>query len=274
MLASSSAPLKADGSYRLVVLPGPGMILVAVSPRDAYATAHLEDKDLNAFFRDGQEQNKSAWVPIAVGGQPCREGMGWRRCVNRYNALSLINVQPKAPAPVLDVTVQPVRGLQGTVIDADGQPLSGVRVRGLTSTPDLETLSCPSFTVEGLNPRHPRQLVFHHREKELGKVVTLRGDLPPALTVRLTPCGVVRGRIVGKGGQPVSEVVVWFFQDHSFADIRAVTDSEGRFRAGLVEGQQYTLGVSGVLRLLTFAAGVEVASGHDKDLGDFSVIEQ
>ncbi len=175
---------------------------------------------------------------------------------------------------MLDLTVQPVRGLQGTLVDPDGKPLSGVRVRGLTSTPDLETLAGLSFTVEGLNPRGTRELVFHHREKGLGKVVTLRGDQTQALTVQLAPCGVVQGRIVDKRGRPMSGVIVWFFHDCSFADIRGETDRQGRFRVGLIEGQKYSLGVSGVRGLLRFAADVEVASGRSKDLGDFPVSEE
>ena len=42
LMPASSAPVQSDGSFRLTALPGPGIVLVTVSPRDSYASAWLD----------------------------------------------------------------------------------------------------------------------------------------------------------------------------------------------------------------------------------------
>src|SRR5262249_15370751 len=149
-----------------------------------------------------------------------------------------------------------------------GQPLAGVTVVGLTAMPESELLDSASFTVGGLNPARSRNLVFHHTEKSLGKVLTIRGDESELLTVRLDPCGSAVGRAVDIGGKPVPEVTISFGPWSNGANVTAVTDRQGRFRAALVPGEKYSLGVLGSRRLLRNVRPVEVESGRNKDLGD------
>jgi RNA polymerase sigma factor (sigma-70 family) len=265
MMAASSSPLQPDGSYRLMVLPGPGVVMVAASPRDSYAVALLDDKELVNLFGDGRYHGGGSWIHIAVGGGE------EQRCVDRYNALALIKPDERAESLALDLTVQPARRRRGTVVGPDGKPLSGVRVSGLTSMPDAETLERASFTVEGLNPRRTRQLIFHHREKGLAKVVTLRGDEPKPWTVQLETCGWISGRLVDKNNKPVpGEMVICTPPGiHGLEVTAAKTDAGGRFRLGLVAGQNYSLRLSSIRRLLREEDAVEVESGRSKDLGDF-----
>jgi hypothetical protein len=148
------------------------------------------------------------------------------------------------------------------VVGPDGKPLGGVRVVGLTSMPDAEVLPGASFTVEGLNPRRTRQLIFDHRDKGLGKVVTVRGEAGP-LTVRLEPCGVVVGRVVDREGKPVPGERVGF----SPGKLKGLdrTDDAGRFRVELVAGRKYLLILRGK-RL-----SLEIEPGRTRDLGDLLV---
>jgi hypothetical protein len=263
MIPASSAPLQPDGSYRLVVLPGPGVVVVAASPRDSYASARLDAKELADLFNDGIDRGGGSWVPVALG-----DGLQGRRCVDRYNALSLIKPDEEATSLALDLTVQRVRPLRGTVVEPDGKPLAGVKVSGLTSMPDAEMLASASFAVEGLNPRLTRQLFFYHGEKRLGKVLTVHGDETKTLTVQLEPCGEAIGRMVDKAGKPVPGEVFWFGGAAHSLDARAETDSRGCFRAALVPGVKYRLGLSPPRRLLRMVGDVEVGSRQSKDLGD------
>jgi hypothetical protein len=263
-LAPSSARVRPDGSYSLAVLPGPGVVLVAASPRDWYAGARLDDKELADLFGDGKSHGDSSCLHVSAGRQQSR-------CyVDRYNALSLIKPDEGTGPLTLDLTVEPARGARGTVVGPDGEPLSGVRAGGLSSGPDMETLAGASFTVGGLSPGRPRELFFHHREKGLSKVVTVRGDEAEPLAVRLEPCGAVLGRLVDKGGAPVSGVTVAVRGRYDGVPTTQ-TDRDGRFRLGLVPGLKYSFGLWGGRRLLREVADLEVESGCCNDLGDLPV---
>ena len=284
--AASSATIQADGSYSLTVLPGPGVVLVAASPRDSYACARIDEQELANLFRGGDSKRRRETLRrlrgqgfyYSIDGAD-RGGSSWlfmgypggMRCVDRYNALGLIHPDEETKSLRHDLTVQPARPLRGTVVGPDGKPLSGVEVCGLTSMPDAERLDGPSFLVEGLNPRRTRELSFHDKEKGLGKFLTIRGDQTKPLTVQLEPCGEVIGRMVDKTGGPASEVKIVFSSEGNGLRAAAETDRQGRFRAALVPGLPYRMGISPRLptspRLLR-PVDVLAESGRTKDLGD------
>jgi hypothetical protein len=246
-----------DGSYSLVVLPGPGIVLVAASPRDSYASARLDEEELATVCKSAAD--RSAWAHVAdrPAGSPAR-------CVDRYNALALINPDGRAVPPKVDFTLHPARPLRGAVVGPAGEPLAGVKVCGLTSMPDREVLEIAAFTVEGLNPQVPRLLSFFHEEKRLGKVLTLRGEQTEALTVQLEPCGEVLGRVVDRAGKPVAGMRVWFARPGNDLSVSANTDPHGQFRATLVPGLKYRI----PRRPTKDFDELEVGSGEVRDLGD------
>jgi Carboxypeptidase regulatory-like domain len=217
------------------------------------------------LFGNAKDYGEGSSIYVTVCGRQDR------RNVDCFHAVSLIKPEEGAKSLSLDLTVQAAHAVRGRVVGSDGRPLTGVRVGGLTAWGDTETLSGASFTIEGLNPRRPRELIFHHREKDLGKFATVRGDQAEGLEVRLEPCGVVTGRVVNKAGRPVPGASVGFFPGTLMngMEVVAKTDREGRFRAELVAGQKYSL--SSVPNLPRKVAAVEVESGQTKDLGDVLV---
>jgi hypothetical protein len=260
---ASSASLDPDGSYRLTVLPWPGIVLVAASPRDSYASARLDEKEMAALCKGAPDGGASAWAHIAS-----RPTSSPARCVDRYNALALINPDGQAPGE-LNFTLHPARPLHGTVVGPDGQPLAGVKVCGLTSMPDAEVLESAAFTVEGLNPQVPRPLFFHHERNRLGKVLTLRGEQTEALTVRLEPCGEVIGRVLDRAGKPVAGMTVWFVRPANGLSAQAKTDPQGRFRVTLVPELEYSV----PRRLIGDFDALKVSSGQVRDLGDLRLTD-
>jgi RNA polymerase sigma factor (sigma-70 family) len=272
----SCAVVQPDGAYRLTVLPGPGVVLVAASPRDSYAAARLDKRELANLFNDGKHHGSGSWIYIAPGARGISD-----RCVDRYNALALIKPDDKAQSLALDFTLEQAPPVPGTVVGPDGQPVVGARVVGLTSMPDVETLQGASFTIEGLNPRRTRRLTFYHREKGLAKDLTIRGDQTKELTVQLEPCGVVCGRTVDRAGHPLAGVVISCGNPEQHLRARAETESDGRFRVPLVPGLKYGLvaEVAGnrlktqdeARKDVTRLGEFEVESGQTKDLGDLSL---
>jgi protocatechuate 3,4-dioxygenase beta subunit len=267
-LAASSAVVRPDGSYALAVLPGPGVVCVAASPRNSYAVAAVEDRELADFFPDGADHDGRRRLSAAVGAKgrvPLR--------VDKYNALSLIRPDEGAAALALDLALLPARALHGTLTGPGGEPLTGVGVVGLTALPDEEVLDTASFTVRGLNPRRSRTLFFRHEGKALGKVLTVRGDEAGPLAVRLDPCGWVVGRLVGRRGTPVPGGILYFDPGENILGVLAETDREGRFRAALLPGQSYSLSLYSAGRLLKPVGPVAVEPGRSKDLGDLPLAD-
>jgi RNA polymerase sigma factor (sigma-70 family) len=266
---ASSAFIGPDGSYSLVVLPGPGVVCMAASPRNSYAVARIDDNELANLFHDGKDHGggQLLYTAAQAGGRGIC-------CINKYHALSLINPDEGAEALALEFTLQPARALEGTVVGPEGQPLTGVRVVGLTAMADDERLDSASFTVTGLNPQRSRDLFFHHGGKGLGKVLTIRGDETEALTVQLDPCGSVTGRMVDSGANPVPGVTICFLllRASNGPNVVAETDTEGRFRAALVPGARYSLLLSS-RRLLRNVGEVAAESGRSKDLGDLPLAD-
>ncbi len=270
-LAASSTVIRPDGSFSLVVLPGPGVVCVAASPRNSYAVARVDDKELANLFIEGINHGDDqcpGTTSTAVGAV----GRGILH-VNKYNVLSLINPDARAESLALELTLQPARTLQGTVVRPDGQSLTGVRVIGLTAMADYEILESASFTITGLNPQLTRNLFFLHRGENLGKVLTIHGHETRPLRVQLEPCGTVIGRLVDKAGKPVRGVNVGFCRPvDGYIFLNTATNVDGRFRmVGLVPGAKYSLTSSRPLR--KELGQVEVESGRSKDLGDLPVAD-
>src|SRR5262249_24333566 len=143
-------------------------------------------------------------------------------------------------------------------------PLAGVKVSGLTSMPDAEVLEGASFTVEGLSPWVSRQLSFYHEGKRLGKALTLCGEQPEALTVRLGPCGAVIGGVGDGAGNPVAKRTVVLGRPGNGRPVLAKTGPQGRFRAALVPRLDYRAPP----RLSRDFDELEVGPGQVRDLGD------
>jgi hypothetical protein len=115
-IAASSCIAQADGSYGLVVLPGPGVVCAAASPRNWYAEAALDEKKLASLieYRVGSD-----------GGPGLRTAIGASKrgflSVRKYNVFSLINPGEEAGLPALDLALQRARPNNGTVIAPKGQ---------------------------------------------------------------------------------------------------------------------------------------------------------
>jgi hypothetical protein len=204
------------------------------------------------------------FLPIAAGGQAMR-GLS----LGNYNALILINPGADAKALTIDLVPRPGRTIEGTILDPEGRPLSGVSAFGLTSHRfHRETLATPRFQVRALDPRQGRALVFHHKEKRLGLYREVRADEPGPLTVRLERCGAAIGRLLDPDGQPVAGTILHCDREGGIGmELGVRTDRAGRFRIdGLVAGQPYRLWYSN--RQRPPYPTLRIQPGQVKDLGD------
>jgi hypothetical protein len=252
----SSTTTAADGSFRLPVLPGPGVLAVRCRSGHPYMPALLTRKEIDDFFKGkgvhaGTDENFIAVQQGANGLSVIGQ--------THYQSLGLLNPEDKAKTLEQNLIVVPGRTLRGTVVDPEGKPAKGVTLNN-------ETLADGTFTLANLNPRRTQELYFVQTAKGLGfcMEVPLDGDKP--ITVKLRPCGGVTGRLIDPDGQPLANIPVWV------GHVQTKTGKDGRFRAeGLVVGKKYEAFNPDRVRFPPYYDSFVIEPGKVKDLGDATV---
>jgi RNA polymerase sigma factor (sigma-70 family) len=245
-----------DGSYRVVGLPGPGLVTVMWHAGD-----HLRAPDRDDEL--GIKESTLSTAPYHLTHP------------NNYNALARIDPPKGVDSVTRDVTLDPGRRFKGTVIGPDGQPLAGARrfFMGIgRSHWERDPMQTAEFTG-WFNPLR-RDVFFHHSEKGLVGVAQSPQENGRSITVRLEPGAAVAGRLVGADGRPRAGVElevsfhpkgcpIWF----DYPPRHISTDQEGRFRvAGLFPGYDFRLFDERGDRELVVGDGLR--SGQTKELGN------
>jgi hypothetical protein len=276
-LITATAYAQEDGRFRLSILPGKGWLCVTALEEEAYTQAVFEDD-----------------------GSGLIQGVPAGYTASRFHAIVPLDVDPAPGKPLtVEVPLRPGRSREGTILDADGKPLSGVRTAGLHPLSFKDRNFIPSdplkdnrFKVHGIDSTRDRALVFYHLERKLAKVVRVPGSETGELTVKLAPMGSVQGRLIDdktKKPMPGARVTVEIsrqladykdmpgelLQEHREHLLRVVmTDEDGRFNVdGLVPGLKYNLVCSdGELRrgvtIFSHREDIRVESGKATDLGE------
>jgi RNA polymerase sigma factor (sigma-70 family) len=247
--------VKEDGSYRVVGLPGPGMI-AAYSPKNNYLRV---DQRQDEFGSKGLSREE---CPDRIRGSNC-------------GAITRINPAIGVEKVKQDVTLDPGWKLTGNVLGPDGKPLAATRSFLLVGHSwDSESTKTAKFTA-WFNPHEANEMLFQHPEKGLIGVAQLPKENGGSVTVRMGPGAAVTGRLVDAAGKPRPGVELevsfrpkgwgsWF--DYSPQKIK--TDREGRFR---IEALQ----PDGKFRLFDgkgkLPFGGALRSAETKDLGDVHI---
>jgi RNA polymerase sigma factor (sigma-70 family) len=252
---------KEDGSFRIVGLPGPGLIGVYYQkPTEPYLRANARDDEFGT--KDGSLETSPYHISFT----------------SNFNAMARIDPAKGAESVKRDITLDAGWTFTGAVVGPDGKPLAGVLGYGVAG-PDL--LKTAEFTVQGFNPSRPRDIFFRHLEKGLVGVAQPPKKNGGSVTVRMEPGATITGRLVDADGKPRAGVgLEVFFRTkeqasawpwHRYLDEPAKTDGEGRFRfAALLPGRDLRLSDGkGDLEL-----GGAPRSGETKDLGDVRMKEQ
>jgi RNA polymerase sigma factor (sigma-70 family) len=268
MIPCSWAETGPDGSYSLVVLPGPGALgFMASAPNEVFMPARVTAQDLKELFKDDVFHGNESMLKVQAS-EASWSAMAPSQC----NAVLLISPEEKDETIARDVALRPAPPLRGRVVGPDGKPLTGVTAYNLAPGVLSQPLADQTFTVEGLNPRLTRQLVFLDRDRKHGAFVSLTGEVKEPLTVKLEACGSVVGRILDQDGLPAAEKVVRLDTDAApdSATAKVKTDRDGRFRIdGLVPGQTYQARFGLPPFGAYLFASFKVKAGESKDLGEF-----
>ncbi len=244
---------KADGTYRVAGLPGPGLLGVLYH-RVPYLRANEREDEF------GTRERSFNTTPYAI------------LFPSNYNALARIDPPGGAEVVKCDITIDPGWSSRVLVQGPDNNPLAGVRCFGLTGWSwESQGGKTGEFTL-WFNPYHPHDVLLQHPEKRLVGVVRPPKENGGTVTVRMELGAVITGRLVDADGKPRTDVELgvtfhpWKKSaDHPYSPNRIQTDREGRFRVeAVLPGCSYRLkDEQGEVIIES-----ELRSGQTKDLGD------
>jgi beta-lactamase regulating signal transducer with metallopeptidase domain len=221
----------AEGRYKVVVLPGRGL-LGAESPRGAYRRG-VGFERIDPKVVDQRGYAKTWRNPVWASAK-------WPN--------TIVEVAPEEGIEgiVLDLELDPGLSLPVRVLDPEGRPLSEVTGVGRTASPYESATFGPKFELVNLGPDETRTLILRHEGRRFGKVVRVTASEPGPLTVRLEPLAAIEGRLVDADGEPRPGATVRCdllpHGDFGLDLGTLAADDAGRFRFESVPvGCEYTL---------------------------------
>ncbi|MGH7136384.1 MAG: hypothetical protein ACREHD_11635, partial [Pirellulales bacterium] len=247
---TTRANTDSEGDFRLLVLPGRG--LVAADAGGGYAIGIGSDK-----LRDPKAGISSETQPN-IRPEQC-------------NAIIEVVIAEDADAVRYDIELEPGRQRSGGVLGPAGEPLAGAHLvagwkeRWFGDRP----LDGVQFTIEELVPGRKRTVVVLHEAHKLIGAIEVSGDGDAPFEVRLQPWAAVRGRLVDDAGEPLSDLSV---ETRAAFPRKGNIDRDGRFELDrLVPGAEYELTARYDAMLFPAARGITLRPGEVRDLGDLVV---
>lgn len=255
---------KADGTFRLVGLPGRAIVGVV-----AHSKSYLQGYGASAIAGINAAGHFETWR------NPINPGKFWPTAMKE--------VDPTEKVTTVRVNFELVSGASVRVraVDVDGKPVTGVTVGGRTGRGDRESESMQDaeFAIENLAPDEERVVMIRHAGRRVGKVLKVRvGDASAGpIVVTLEPFAVLSGRVMDSEGASVSGASVRSdllpSGDFSLNLGQVGTDSDGRFRvADVPTGCDYSLviehGAANRDRRVAFYETAHVRPRETTDVGE------
>jgi hypothetical protein len=250
-----------DGTFRLAVLPGPGLIAVRIQGDHSFVSGDADSDKL----------------PDVVQAKP----MDFQP--REYLTHVRIDPAPGTKELTYDIGLSSGKTIVGRVVGPNGEQLRNVVIAGEWSG-DLfrfETRGNGEFKASGFRAGSSRYIQAVDEKNKLAGSVLLTGDVKGPVELKLEPWGSLTGRLVDDGGEPMAGVALTFVRSVSADEnVRGKaglsprhdvkTDEKGRFRIhGLIPGMTYTIvNVRGSAVRGTIARDVSVKSAEVKDLGE------
>jgi len=263
---SPSVPTDASGAARLVVLTGPGAVIVS-------APGFPPNESVNALT-----DQKRAMVQGVIGGL-------------ELTAVSWIDVESLDDEPTVSILVSKGRSIQVELVDDELQPQEKLVLHRAESRVTFrQSASGNQFSADQFQPGETRQVLVHAPAKQLGAVLDIKAELQSPVQMKLQPTGSLVGRIVGSDGQPEAGMAIQFelLTDDGFQQIAAqvFTDANGRFQQrSLIADLKYRVAairLNGSQRTMSTSApkmdsqwyvakDLQINSGELVDLGELKL---
>jgi len=212
---------KLDGTYRLVGLPGRGIVGV-----------YLGDKPYLQVGYGGLDAQGRFQVD-----SPTADPLSFRRRPGTRFPTPVKEISPSDGAETFRVDFELVAGarVRLRVVDPHGQPVTGVKVAFLIQPERVfaDRHASAEFDVAALAPNEHRMVLIRHEERKLGKVVSVGAgdDKNGPVVVTLEPLATIVGRVIEAGGKPGTSVAIKtrVFRHFSLRLEEVSTDGDGKF---------------------------------------------
>jgi hypothetical protein len=137
--------------------------------------------------------------------------------------------------------------LRGRVVDADGKPVAGIRIKGYSlrnaDKPIVDAKSDSDGNWKASSPEVPILVGAKSADEKFAALARLEPGTP-GLTLRLTPTTTARGKLVDEDGKAVARKQLCYAPTPFITALggKVVTDNEGNFTlGGLSPEQKYLL---------------------------------
>ncbi len=173
-----------DGRYRVLALPGPGVLLVTMQVPGYPLAAGAETID-------GYDASGGVIPTI------------WPQQVSNWHLLKQIDPATDATSFTSDLVLDAGVSIPGRAVGPRGKPISDLFVHGQTErdrfwSPQFSAnvLATDRFAVYLYDGKGPRQLFFKNRDETLVGQYRLEGDAPEEIVVKLQPSVRATGRLI------------------------------------------------------------------------------
>lgn len=275
----------AEGRFHILVPPGQAVLMAQVSVGGVLAQSKVATPYRQARF--SEEDAKNVQLTVRYG---MRHFVGKRSGKEAFHSLDIVNAvrflnPPLGSGPVTcDLALQTGKTLKLAIEDEQGQPVRGAFVSGmpdsLNYTLHVAEASCD---IVGLGADRPRRVAILQPERHLAGSLTLTGDEPAQVLVRLSTTASITGRVLDAESEPLAGAEVQIRYDRGgvmFHEQSALkTDGDGKFHAECIfPGEPFELnfikggkfyrvpGVTGEKR--------QLKSGEKLELGELKAKER
>ena len=211
---------KADGSFRLVGLPGRAIVGAVVDKGE-----YIQGAGSEAI------EGMSAAGHFETFNNPIIPG--------RLFPTVMKEINPPADAGSVHVDLEVVNGpsVRVRVVDPEGKPIADLETRGRFGRSSFDKVDMTAADAEVANLMRDEQRIFvvRHHERRLGKVATVKqgDDASGPVVIRLAHLATIRGRVVDAEGSPVGAAIirpdVLPHGDFGLSLANVVTGADGRF---------------------------------------------
>jgi hypothetical protein len=271
---------RADGSFRLVTIPGPVLLMGGPDLR-RLPGGEMEHMDFKPPVRDPAYPKYFPKFPDSY------YTAGGAMSIVQGNFCKVLQIKPGTTVVHEDIVLERLPAVPVQIRDADGRPLTGAWMTGISprdwnNPVRIEKDTCSVF---GLEPGKPRLMVFYEESRRLVGTLRLEGNEKGPVVAKLGPSGAAKGRLRAPDGKPLAGFIVEVsysdrvaseIHDHVHRAKQVVTDADGAFRfEELIPGLGFKLyHHRGKPRYdgsgLVSDKAVQVSPGQTLDLGDLT----